>query len=144
MNVDIQLVVPLCALAISALAVIRSIQVQRRNTSLAGRLAEATGNLEAIRHSYGELKDRCQSSLEFRENLSEAAVTTRLQAPRLALQSRPEAMAAPERYRYVHRLTENGMDADQVASVLSISSHEARQLVSLARLGAAHGSVSGR
>ncbi len=144
MTVDIQLVIPLSALALCALAVIRSIQIQRRTSSLSARLSEIAGNLETVRHSYGELKERYDSDREFRKNLSEAAVTTRLQAPRLALQARPDAQTAPERYRYVHRLTDNGLDAEQVASVLAISSHEARQLVCLARLAAGRGDASCR
>ena len=144
MTVDIQLVVPLCALALCALAVIRSVQVQRRNSSLAERLSEIACSLETVRHSYGELKERYDSGRQFQKNLDEAAVITRLQAPRLAIQARPEAQAAPERYRYVHRLAENGLDAEQVASVLAISSHEARQLVSLARLAAGRDGASCR
>ena len=136
MTVEFQLVVPLAALAVSALAVIRAIQVQRRNSTLAGRLAEVTGSLEDIRTSYDDLQERYRSNLAFQQNLSEAAITTRLQAPRLAVQSRPDALAAPERYRYVHRLAESGMAAEEIAGVLSISTHEARQLVNLARLAA--------
>lgn len=139
MTVAIQLVVPLCALALCALAVFRTVQVQRRNSSLAARLNEIAGSLESVRHGYGELQERYDSGREFQKNLSEAAVTTRLQTPRLALQARPDGKAAPERYRYVHRLAENGLDAEQVASVLAISSHEARQLVCLARLAAGRG-----
>lgn len=141
MNIEFQLVVPLAALAVSALAVARAIQVQRRNSSLAGRLSEITGSLEDIRNSYGDLQERYRSSLEFQQNLSEATITTRLQAPRLAVRSRPEAMDAPERYRYVHRLAESGMAAEEISEVLSISGHEARQLVNLARLAARSGTA---
>lgn len=144
MSVEFQLVVPLAALAVSALAVIRAIQVQRRNSLLAGRLSEVTGSLEDIRTSYGDLQERYRSSLEFQQNLSEAAITTRLQAPRLAARSRPDAMAAPERYRYVHRLAEGGMAAEEIAGVLSISDHEARQLVNLARLAAGQSGDTGQ
>jgi DNA-binding NarL/FixJ family response regulator len=144
MTVEYQLIVLLAALAVSALAVIRAIQVQRRNSLLVGRLSEVTGSLEDIRNSYDDLQERYRSSLEFQQNLSEAAITTRLQAPRLAAQSRPDAMAAPERYRYVHRLAENGMAAEEIAEVLSISGHEARQLVNLARLAAPRSGVTGR
>ena len=52
-------------------------------------------------------------------------------------------MDAPERYRYVHRLAESGMAAEEIAEVLSISGHEARQLVNLARLAARSG-LAGR
>ena len=56
------------------------------DSTLAGRLTEITGCLEDIRTSYDDLQERYRSNLEFQQNLSEAALTTRLQVPRLAAQ----------------------------------------------------------
>ena len=134
MTISSQIILPLIALATCAFAVYRAIHFQKRSRSLSERLQETTGNLENMQHDLQTLRQKYSQSLEFNQNLSEAAVTTRLQRTRLALQTCPETLSAPERYRYVHRLAGNGMAAEEIASVLCISSHEARQLVTLAQL----------
>lgn len=129
-----ELLLLLVALATGAFAVSRAIHFQKKGRSLSGRLVEVTGNLETIRNSLRELEQKYNQSIEFNQNLSDAEITTRLQTSRLSLQTRPDAPEAPERYRYVHRLAGSGMAAEEIASVLSISSYEARQLVALAQL----------
>ena len=124
----------LIAAATGAFAVFRAIHFQKKSRSLSGQLLEATGNLETIQSNLQDLQQKYNQSLEFNRNLSDAEITTRLQSSRLSLQTRPDTPEAPERYRYVHRLAGNGMAAEEIASVLSISSHEARQLVTLSRL----------
>lgn len=76
-----------------------------------------------------------EQDLSFSADLSRAELATRFQYPRLQQQGGDEA-SVPERYRYVQRLSDSGMSAEQVAELLGISPHEARQLVRLARLGA--------
>ncbi len=130
-----ELLLLLITLATGAFAVFRAIHFQKKSRSLSGQLVEVSGNLESIQHNLRELQQKYGQSLEFNQNLSDAGITTRLQSSRLSLQTRPDAPEAPERYRYVHRLAGSGMAAEEIASVLSISSYEARQLVSLSRLG---------
>lgn len=134
MALNNDLLLLLIALATGAFAVFRAIHFQKKNRSLSGRLFEVTGNLETIQGNLRNLEQKYSQSLEFNQNLSNAGITTRLQTSRLSLQTRPDAPEAPERYRYVHRLAGSGMAAEEIASVLSISSHEASQLVALARL----------
>ena len=129
-----ELILLLIALITGAFAVYRAIHFQKKSRSLSGQLFEVTGCLETVQSNLQNLEQKYNQSVEFNQNLSEAAVTTRLQRTRLALQTRPEGPSAPERYRYVHRLAGSGMAADEIASVLSISSYEARQLVTLAGL----------
>ena len=127
-------ILAIIALATGAFAVYRAIHFQKRSRCLSNQLLEATGSLENMQNDLQNLQQKYSQSLEFNQNLSDAAVTTRLQRTRLALQAGPGAPSAPERYRYVHRLAGNGMAAEEIASVLSISSYEARQLVTLAQL----------
>lgn len=134
MTFNFELFLPVLALTVAVLAVIRAIYVQKKNSSLNGQLLEVNGNLKNIHNRFSELEQRYSRNLEFHQNLSEAKITTRMQTPRLSLQTRADSPTAPERYRYVHRLAGSGMAAEEIASVLSISSHEARQLVNLARL----------
>ena len=50
------------------------------------------------------------------------------------LQSAPRSGDAPNRYRHVASLAQQGMDAEQIAEILHISTAEASQLMSLSRL----------
>ena len=122
------------ALATCAFAVYRAIHFQKKSRSLSGQLLELSGNLETIQDNLLDLQQKYSRSQEFNRKLGEAEVTTRLQKSRLSIQTCPEPPEAPERYRYVHRLAGSGMAAEEIASVLSISSHEASQLVTLSRL----------
>jgi ATP/maltotriose-dependent transcriptional regulator MalT len=78
------------------------------------------------------LQEKNKQYKEFQDSLNQAEITTRLQKSRLSVQE--QDMPAPERYRYVHSLAASGMSSQEIASVLSISIHEAEQLVNLARL----------
>lgn len=134
MTISNEHILAIIALATGAFAVYRAIHFQKRSRRLASQLLEATGSLENMQNDLQNLQQKYSQSIEFNQNLSDAAVTTRLQRTRLALQAGPESPSAPERYRYVHRLAGNGMAAEEIASVLSISGYEARQLVTLAQL----------
>ncbi|WP_143165910.1 hypothetical protein [Desulfofustis glycolicus] len=74
------------------------------------------------------------ASATFAADLNQAELTTKLQYPRLRDYGAIAERTAPERYRYAHRLSQNGMEAEQIASMLTISQHEAQQLVHLSRL----------
>lgn len=50
------------------------------------------------------------------------------------LQSAPRSGDAPNRYRHVASLAQQGMEAEQIAEILHISVSEASQLMSLSRL----------
>ncbi|MEN8189407.1 MAG: hypothetical protein ABFS19_06130 [Thermodesulfobacteriota bacterium] len=78
-------------------------------------------------------KNRAQES-EFKENLRNAELTTSLQQSRLHNQQTTNICDPPERYNYILAMKENGLEADQIAGLLSISVQEARQLTRLADL----------
>ena len=80
------------------------------------------------------LTGRSTTAAAFSADLDQAALTTRLQYPRLRDYGSIAERTAPERYRYAHRLSRNGMEAEQIASLLTISEQEAQQLVHLSRL----------
>lgn len=50
------------------------------------------------------------------------------------LQSTPRSGDAPNRYRHVAALAQQGMDAEQISEILHVSVAEASQLMSLSRL----------
>ena len=70
----------------------------------------------------------------FATTLSDAALTTRLQQPRMQLQSGLRG-DAPEKYRFFNNLIGKGMNAEEIAEVLDISPAEAAQLVRLHGVG---------
>lgn len=74
-----------------------------------------------------------KNSTPFNENLRIAALTTRLQQPRLALQQNCPAKA-PDRYTYIKSLVAKGMKAPEIASLLSMSIQETSQLITLIRM----------
>ena len=81
-----------------------------------------------------ELKERIEEAQVFKTSLADAEITTKLQATRTGYQSGEASAAAPERYNYINALSESGMEPEKIAELLSISIHEAQQLVSLSTL----------
>lgn len=73
-------------------------------------------------------------NLGFQDDLQNAELTMKLQQPRLSAQYGNRSTTTPERYLYVRSLAEKGMSAEEIASILKISIHEAQQLVNLSKL----------
>ncbi len=72
-----------------------------------------------------------QSPPRFEHDLNHAELKNRLQAP-------ASLGNAPDKYRHVASLADQGMAVEQIAEVLNISLPEANQLVSLSRLAPRH------
>ena len=72
-----------------------------------------------------------QRSNHFEHDLNHAELKNRLQAP-------ASLGNAPDKYRHVASLAQQGMAVEQIAEVLNISLPEANQLVSLSRLAPKH------
>ena len=97
-------------------------------------LQEADTALAQYEKKICDLQERSNQFREFQESLQQAEITTRLQKPRLSSQQVNSNTNPPERYRYVRSLAASGMSSHEIASVLSISIHEADQLVALAKI----------
>ncbi len=122
------------ALLVAVVTFCRSVYMRKKAEDQASRLDNAEEELRAVQGELIELKQKYRASLEFQKSLSEAEITTRLQQPRLAIMHGQTHVEAPERYHYVRTLAQNGMGAKEIAAVLSISTHEAQQLVNLCNL----------
>jgi hypothetical protein len=107
---------------------------KRKNSFLAQQLTQTTILLEATRKKLDKLQEKHEQILEFQNSLNVAELTTKFQKPRLDAQKTETNDFAPGRYSNVQSLTEKGMSADEIASTLAISTHEAHQLVNLAKL----------
>lgn len=107
---------------------------RHKNNMLSAKLISTEKNLTNTEQELMELREKLDSTLGFQKSLNEAEITTRLQQPRLATQHANTSVQAPERYHYIKSLSENGMEAKEIADILSISAQEATQLVNLSRL----------
>lgn len=122
------------------LSVIGYFLVKKENRLLTAQLTEMRIRLATDKKKFRELQSRYNNITTFHKSIEEAELTTRFQAPRLNA-SREDAghqgaSKVPEKYSYVRSLTEKGMSVEEIASVLSISSHEASQLVTLTKMAA--------
>ena len=119
----------------------KCILVRKENKLLSHQLTETTINLELNLKKLRDLENRHNEIKEFQKSIEHAELTTKLQAPRLHAAHGEStvnpASHAPEKYSYVRSLTEKGMSPEEIGTVLSISQHEARQLVALTMLTAA-------
>ncbi|BDD87352.1 hypothetical protein [Desulfofustis limnaeus] len=120
---------------ITLLSLQRWLHWRRRCRAAEARLQQAERQRSEQEEELQRWRLRAEQDAAFAADLSRAELATRFQHPRLQQQDGGEA-AVPERYRYVQRLSDSGMSAEQVAELLAISPHEAQQLVRLARLGA--------
>lgn len=110
----------------------KAVILKRANTLLSQQLTETSNSLEITRRNLATLREKQQQLNEFQNNLSDAELSTRIHKSRGAGTDR--LRTTPERYSYIHSLAGKGLSSDEIASVLTISTHEARQLVTLARI----------
>lgn len=108
--------------------------VKKNNQSLKKQLIKTTITLEVTRKKLHALQEKQAEVKEFQNTLDVAELTTKLQKPRLEIQINESENPTPGKYSEVLSLTEQGMSADEIASALAISTHEAHQLVNLAKL----------
>jgi ATP/maltotriose-dependent transcriptional regulator MalT len=127
-----KIILILLALLLCSVAMWRFILLKKRADKQSKILIEATKAFADMQEQLEALQKKNKQYKEFQDSLDQAEITTRLQKSRLSMQE--QDMPAPERYRYVHSLAASGMSSQEIASVLSISIHEAEQLVNLARL----------
>lgn len=121
--------------------VTKCILMKKENKLLSDQLTKTTINLENNKNKLHDLQNRHNDIKKFQKSIEQAELTTKLQAPRLQAthgesKSNP-ASQAPEKYSYVRSLTEKGMSPEEIGAVLSISPHEASQLVALTMLATA-------
>jgi len=107
---------------------------KKKNSFLAQQLTQTTILLETTRKKLDTLQEKHNQILEFQNSLNVAELTTKFQKPRLDAQTTDKDIFVQGKYSNIQSLTEQGMSADQIASTLAISTHEAQQLVNLAKL----------
>lgn len=116
-------------------AIIKVVLLTKENTLLARQLTQTTVALQKNSKYCQELKNQREKLSDFQSSLSEAAITTNLQQPRLksaqTAVTPKNSEIAPEKYSFVHSLVEKGIKPKEISSILSISSHEVQQIIKL-------------
>jgi len=112
----------------------KTVVLRRKKKILLQQLNETSSSLQKLKEELQNLQTENNRIKQFQDSLATAELTTRLQKPRLNVQSSHENNCPPEKYRLVRFLTEKKMSIDEIASFLSISHHEAQQLVTLSKL----------
>ncbi len=111
---------------------------KRRVDVLQKKLDEMQKEYFSLLHKYEDLESSQKEFSTFSEALKDSELTTALQKPRLsAQQTTTQPQNTQDKYQYIQSLSGSGMAADEIANVLSISSHEAEQLIKLSNLAKA-------
>ncbi len=127
----------LISILFCTVSTVLTIMLKRSNNNQGKLLAEMRAALEVQQTNaeyQDEQKGNCRTVNIFDDNLRTAELTTRLQHPRLTMQQGSSSPATPERYQYIQSMVEKGMNAQEIASMLSMSLHETTQLVTLIKM----------
>ncbi|WP_156792312.1 hypothetical protein [Desulfotalea psychrophila] len=108
-------------------------RTKKSKINLVSQLAKTQHDLEEIQQQHNNTKEQLEELSSFQKNMTEAKLTTRLQAPRVQAQEKKNSHI-PEKYQYIDSLNKKGMPPEEIASLLSISLAEAQQLVALTKI----------
>lgn len=122
------------------LTLTKCILVNKENKFILKQLTETMALLATSKKQLNELQIKHRETITFHKAIEQAELTTKLQAPRLQAahgeKHQQSFSSVPEKYSYIRSLTEKGMSPEEIASVLSISTYEASQLVALTMITA--------
>lgn len=123
---------------ISVLALIKTILLIKENRLLAGQLTETSMSLQMNLKKFNDYRNRYDDVKNFQHSLTEAEITTTLQKPRTEnetiAQQNSFPKSIPEKYSIVHSLAEKGMDENEISNILSLSTDEVEQIITLRKL----------
>ena len=119
------------------LTTIKIVSLKKTNGRLTRELSETTSSFNRSRKQLATLEDKQATAEEFQRDLNKAELTAQLQKPRTSLQASSGTSNAPEKYSYIPSLMQKGMSAEEIGAILAISTHEAKQLVTLSAIAKA-------
>jgi hypothetical protein len=121
---------------ICILALLKTMGLIKENLSLSRELRKTVLQLRKTGQQPSKIT-QSEEIEEFKDSLTTAEVTTKLQQPRLQVDGRSFA-AGPstvsEKYSFIESMSQNGMDPKQIASILSLSIDEVKQVMTLSSL----------
>jgi hypothetical protein len=119
-----------------AATLLKILALRKENTLLAEQLTETSISFDKTKTSLEQLQKQHEEMVAFHKELHEATVTTR---PPLTkgkdFQQMERKWTTPERYGFIHTLASRGMSIEEIAVILNVSPHEARQVLHLAKIG---------
>ncbi len=116
------------------LCIVLLIFLKKKNTLLSQQLVQMGTMLEISRKRLARLQEKHDKIIAFQNSLKTAELTTMLQKTRLDARSTAVGHVLAGKYSSIRALAQKGMSVDEIASILAISPHEARQLVNLSKL----------
>jgi len=131
------LTILLISILFCTVSTVLTIMLKRANNNQEKLLAEMRATLGTQQNNaedQEEQKGNYRTANIFDDNLRAEELTTRLQHPRLTMQQCGSSPATPERYGYIQSMVEKGMNAQEIASMFSMSLHETTQLVTLIKM----------
>jgi|GEM_PF-465834 len=131
---NISLFLLLAPSVLCALSIFMIFLVKKDNRLLSRQLTETAVSVDQTRKLLLEIRDRQEKLDEFQDSLKMAALTTQLQKTRLQVQANDTDMVASDKYSSLQSLAQEGKSVEEIAATLTISTHEAQQLVNLSRL----------
>ncbi len=111
--------------------------IHKNNKVLSRQLNEITAI--AAKQDRELAANRDDRAKDFKSSIDSMDLTTKLQKPRLkgvhAGNLEIDSFKAPEKYSYVRSLSARGLNPEEIASILSLSTQETQQLVALSMIG---------
>lgn len=127
-------VIAIIASLLSLFLCIRSAHLKKIVEQRTIAIKRSEKNLEDALDRLAQLEENEKIAADFRNTLETAEMSTKIQTPRLQFNSSNHKPVIPDKYRYIHGLSQKGVDPEDIASILNISNNEAEQLVNLANL----------
>lgn len=124
----------LIAIILATSVTILSISLRKKNNAQKIIIETLTEDLTHAQHELERFEGIEKKFNDFKKDLDQAAITTKLQKSRLDFNQPTPKNNPPERYSYIKTLTQKGFSCEEIASVLSISKDEAEQLITLSEL----------
>ena len=119
---------------VAVLLIVLLFLLKKKTRLLSQQLVHLTTMLEITRKRLARLQEKHDKIIAFQNSLKTAELTTMLQKPRLDAQSTASVHTLSGKYSRIRSLAEKGLSVDEIAAILGVSTHEARQLVNLSKL----------
>ncbi|MBW1635209.1 MAG: hypothetical protein JRC87_08365 [Deltaproteobacteria bacterium] len=130
-----EMILMFCLVTLTSVTVISMLfTLKKKKDRLVRELAIKDRVLIKKTEELRELKAKHYRAEAFQNNLAAAEHSIKTQRPLPSADTSPPKNSALEKYRLVHALIKKQMSVDEIASFLTVSAHEARQLVTLSKL----------
>lgn len=134
-QVDYTLILLIIIVPLLLASLLYNFSLNKKYLELRHRHDDLRKNFYDLEATCDQLNEKIALSLSFSESLKQAEVTTTLQTPRTQRHSFSQPPEnKKQKYQHLQSLSASGMAASEIAAILSISNHEAEQMLSLAKI----------